>query len=74
MGRKKVKKPNREVTNEIPPGVDKQDVDRYASFFDDKHVTVMAYSSYFWKPYSQHMKDLIQRAVRASKAKIVDFC
>ena len=72
-GRNRRKQPKKEVPIEIPPGVDKQHVDRYASFFDEKPVTVMEYSPFFWKPYSQHMTDIVNRAVKASKAKIRQF-
>ena len=46
-GRNRRKQPEKEVPIEIPPGVDKQHVDRYASFFDEKPGTVMEYSPFF---------------------------
>ena len=72
-GRSGRKQPTKEVAIEFPPGVDKKHVDRYASILFEPPVSVMSYSTLFWKPYSQHMTDIVNRAVKASKDKIVDF-
>ena len=72
-GRSGRKQPTKEVAIEFPPGVDKKHVDRYASILFEPPVSVMSYSTLFWKPYSQHMTDIVNRAVMVSKGKIWSF-
>ena len=43
---------------------------RYTSYFNDTKIYFDEYSSHFWKPYSPHMRSLVELGVQTSKKRI----